>query len=91
MDLDLAGEVMSDPDIERAREIAIGSLRIIQALTRVGPDKAQDALQTIAAIIVTVQDGLDGSSSPEIVEAELQALVNFTEDAVHDKFDPSDD
>jgi hypothetical protein len=89
----VASETVINPrDILKATEIALGALKTIQALTRVGPDKAQDALQTIAAIIVTVQDGLDGSTTPDVVEAELKALMNVENDdtAVADKFDNGD-
>ena len=81
---------MDPEDFLRARDIAIGALRTIQALTRVDPDKAQDALQTINAIIATLHDGLDGKTTPEVVEAELKALVNIIENDIHDKFDPGD-
>jgi hypothetical protein len=89
---------MSDraQDALKATEIAIGTLRTIQALTRVGPDKAQDALLTINAIVDVLQEGLDGRTSPEVVEAELQALVGdldletATRD-IDDKFDAGDE
>ena len=37
---------VSTHDVLRATEIAIDTLKTIQALTRVGPDRAQDALLT---------------------------------------------
>jgi hypothetical protein len=82
-------ETMSANDVLRATEIAIDALKMIQALTRVGPDKALDALQTISAIIATVQEGLDGKTTPDVVEAELKALAGDT--TIADKFDNSGD
>lgn len=74
----------------RATEIAIEALQTIQKLTCIGPDRTQDALLTIRAIVVTVCEGLDGKTSPEVVAAELAALVSdfdLNMDAVHNKFD----
>jgi hypothetical protein len=70
-------------DVLRMTEIAVKTLKTIQALTQVVPDKAQDALLTINAIIRTLQDGLDGKTTPDIVEAELNALTS----SVDDQFD----
>jgi hypothetical protein len=80
---------MTTSDSLKAVEIALGALKTIRALTRVGPDKAQDALQTINAIIETVQEGLDGKTTPDVVEAELKALAGDT--TIADKFDNSGD
>jgi hypothetical protein len=90
---------MQDPeDFLRARDIAIGALRTIQALTQVGPDKAQDALQVIGAIIQTLYDGLNGKTTPDIVEAELKALADIRDrevskqpKPVDERFDPGAD
>ena len=93
LDCDVAREVMSPEDGRRARDIAIATLKIIQALTRVGPDKAQDALLTINAIVETLYEGLDGRTTLDIVEAELKALVSPVENdafSVADQFDNSD-
>ena len=84
----MAHEAVMLPDSLKAVEIALGTLKTIRALTRVGPDKAQDALQTIHAIIVTLQDGLAGKTTPDIVEAELRALVNVVD--IADKVDSDD-
>jgi hypothetical protein len=84
---------MNPEDFLRARDIAIGTLRTIQALTQVGPDKAQDALQTINAVIDTLHDGLDGKTPLDIVEAELKALVSLIENdafVIANKLDNSD-
>ena len=76
----------------KATEIAIGALPAIRDLTRVSGDKAQDALQTIAAIIESLLDGLSGKTAPDVVEAELQALVSaVVATDVNSKFDSSSD
>jgi hypothetical protein len=86
----LGGEVVHDAqDVLKATEIALGALKMIQTLTQVGPDKAQDALQTINAIIETLHEGLDGKTTPDVVEAELRALMG-SDITVADKFDHGD-
>jgi len=73
----------------RAIEIAVDTLPAIQALTRVSPDKAQDALQTICSIIETLQEGIDGRTSPEVVQAEIAAFIGDFDlpTGIHNKFD----
>ena len=75
---------------QKATEIAIGALKTIRDLTRVSGDKAQDALQTIGAIIESLLDGLSGKTTPDVVEAELRALVSAMATDINGKFDSSD-
>lgn len=53
---------------------AIDALQLIQSLTKVGGDKAAKALEAIDKVVATVNDGLDGRTSPEIVARDLDAL-----------------
>lgn len=75
----------------RAVEIVVDTLPAIQNLTRVGPDNAHDALLMIHAIVETLQEGLDGKTSPEVVQAEIAAILSDQTAAtsdIQDKFDP---
>jgi hypothetical protein len=71
------------------------ALKMLRALTAVEPDKTQDALQLIATIVDSLQEGFDGKTTPEIVEAELKALTTraaalIPNRQLHDKFDTGD-
>jgi len=83
-------------DVFRIAEVATDALKTLRALaTRVEPDKAQDALQLIAAIVEALQEGFEGKTTPDVVEAELKALTAraaalVTGQELHDKFDTGD-
>lgn len=55
-------------------EVAIDGLEVIQAMTKIGGDKAAAALQAIDKVVSTLRDGLDGVASPQTVVLELDAL-----------------
>jgi hypothetical protein len=80
-------------DALKMSEIAISALESIQDLTTVGVDKAPDALQTIGAIVGSLLEGFAGKTTPDVVEAELHALVSratSAETRIDEKFDHGD-
>lgn len=61
-------------DALRIAGIAIDALQMIQGLTKVGGDKAAAALEAIDKVVTSVNDGVAGNTSPELVERDLDAL-----------------
>ncbi len=55
--------------------VAIDSLEVIQGLTQVGGPGMAAALQAINKVIAAVREGLDGKTSPEIVEDNIKSLT----------------
>jgi hypothetical protein len=54
--------------------LAIDGLEVLQAMTKVGGDKAEAALQAIDKVIATLKEGMDGKASPQAVSGEIDAL-----------------
>lgn len=54
--------------------LAIDGLEVIQAMTRLGGDKAQAALQSIDKVIATLKEGMDGKAPQQAVSGEIDAL-----------------
>lgn len=82
-------------DVSQMVAATNGALKMLRALATVDLDKTQDALQLIALIVESLQEGFDGKTSPEIVEAELKALTPraaalIANRQLHDKFDTGD-
>lgn len=66
---------MTVKDALKMADVAIDALSMIRGLTKVGGDKTASALAAVGAIVDTLQDGLAGKTSPEIIAAELDALI----------------
>lgn len=90
---------MSDraKDVFRMASIMIDGLEVIQGLTKIGGTRAAEALQAIDKIVLALHDGLDGKTTPDIVESEVKALRQAfaTKDAaaearLRSRFDNSD-
>lgn len=66
--------------------LGLDALQIIQSLTRIGGDKAQQSLEAIDRITTTIQNGVEGRASLEAVTNELEHLKASIE-ANDDTFD----
>ncbi len=60
--------------------VAIDGLAVIQGLSKVGGDKAAAALSAIGTVVETLQDGLAGKATPEVVAGDIAALVKRISD-----------
>ena len=58
----------------RMAEVAIDGLEVIQGMTKVGGDKAADALRAIGAVIDVLQEGFDGKATSDDVANQLDVL-----------------
>ena len=65
---------MNIKDALRMAALGVDGLQLIQNLTSVGGDKAEAALKAIDAIVQSLQDGFDGTTTPDVVATELDVL-----------------
>lgn len=63
-------------DAAKMIEVALEGVLMLQRVTKVGGDKAGDALQIVDAGLSSIADGFSGKTDPSVVQAELKALVD---------------
>lgn len=61
-------------------DVIDGGLTIIHGLTRVTGPKMDAALLAIGLVVSALRDGLSGKTTPEIVQADLDALIKSVSD-----------
>lgn len=54
--------------------VVIDGLEAIEKLTHVGGAKADAALAATRAVVVALREGIDGTTSPQIVLAQIESL-----------------
>ena len=78
---------------------AFAALDTIRAFARQDTDHPQDVLQTVEIMLASLQDGLTGKTTPDVLAAELAALVDVhgresskrPRTPVDERFDPGVD
>ncbi|MDB4955845.1 MAG: hypothetical protein JWO36_3414 [Myxococcales bacterium] len=64
----------------------LAALDTIRTFARTDPDRSQDVLQTVEVMLASLQDALTGKTSPDMLAAELAALVDVHGRAVSKRF-----
>lgn len=67
---------MNTKDALKMAAVAIDGLEVIQSMTRIGGDRAADALAAIDRVVASLRDGLGGKASAQAVANEIDALFN---------------
>lgn len=62
-------------DAAKMLDVAIKGMEQLQTLTKIGGDKAGAALMAIDVGLSSIASGFEGTTSPEIVEADIKAAV----------------
>lgn len=78
---------------------ALAALDTIRAFARTDTDRPQDVLQTVEVMLASLQDAFTGKTTPEVLAAELAALVDVhgrevskrPRTPIDEKFDPGAD
>lgn len=80
----------------RMAALAVDGYEMIEGLMNVSDDKAPVALKAVSTIVKMIRDGVDGKTSPDIVENGLAVLKRSLADddaafdaALREKFDTS--
>jgi hypothetical protein len=81
-------------DALKMLEVVLHGLETIQTLTKIGGDKAHQALDTIGAVIDGLIDGFNGKADAKTVEEAIKSLKDklasndaAADAALHKKFD----
>jgi len=76
----------------------LAALETIRAFARTDTDRPADVLQTVEVMLASLQDALAGKTTPDVLTAELAALVDVhgrevskQPKSVDERFDPGGD
>lgn len=70
---------------------SLAALDTIRAFARMDTDRPHDVLQTVEVMLASLQDGLSGKTTPDVLAAELAALVDVHGREVSKQPKPIDD